>query len=1678
MELEDEEHEGETMHFPLNVGFSESEDIKLRNRDEDDKIEDLIDLPFLHEPAILQSLYRRFQEGLIYTFTGPILIAVNPFKRLPLYTEPVLQQYYSAGLMKSQGMMDVAEKVSPHVYAIADNAYRDMMSVVQKKKTGRGIKTDQAILISGESGAGKTESTKIVMRYLTAVGNTTGRMDFDQGSIMDRVLQSNPILEAFGNAKTNRNDNSSRFGKYIELLFSRRGHLVGAQIETYLLEKVRLASQLPGERNFHIFYQMTAQENEEVLAKFGVTKSELALEGPQRYRYTNQGGVYTLRFVNDVEEFDALQHAMEVLSFSQLEQQSIIRISAALLHLGQVHFKTVSSTGGEGSDLADDANTHAAMAKACELLGVDQQTLTASLTKRTIDQGREKFTMILDMNQAADACAAVVKAIYLALFEWIVKKVNESIACAEGEARASIGVLDIFGFECFERNNFEQLCINYTNETLQQHFNSYVFKLEQAEYEREKIEWSFIEFPDNKDCLELIESKPDGIFATLDDECRMGQRGNDRNFANRLYKKYVPNVRDQHGRFGADVAQRRDFQFSINHYAGPVVYDTDNFIAKNKDELPPEAAQVFTSSTCELLRLSHETYREAAESRMKSMTSARPGRAAQRRAPTVATQFKNQLHMLMNKINATAPHYIRCIKPNDLNSPDIFARMRTVDQLRYGGVLEAVRVARSGFPVRLHHADFYSQYRPLLSQEAAVNFPLQLEGAAEQTRAQCSQLVDSIYAELEQEANGFQERLTLDNIDAYRTQAWESAKGLGTLLGPTPAQLFPRQEVQLGLSKVFMRKGAYEMMESCRTRRLGAWARRIQSTWRCMVLWRSYNSMRVMAIWVQRHWRGYRARREFRRLREDHAARVLQAFLRGAAKRIAFVRVRFGVQLAQRVWRGKVARRQMLKLRGQASAVAVQRIWRGHHARREQKAARRLIVAIQCRWRRHLAKKKLRELRAEARSVGKLQQNNDALKAEIEQLKAQAQAQAQAERQAQAEEALGEVEEIRAELEKTKELLEKERKRRKDAEKKLLFSEQETADVISECDQLRALYRKEKMRYLQLQHDYELTCESADAAQEAAESAEKALEWAVKNQNRHVITEPRAEPAAKPAPAVPSADAIKAARAAAPEASITTAATTDAVRRGMKQQMDANNSEPEDDALRAGADSEDDDDAYDGDVPPPPAEGLADPPHRRTPVSGRQRSPGPIRGEHSPAYMQHRRPELGGKRPSLLSMIAHKLNLAVLDDQWDGDEAASDLSGSIVGGSDMESVEDDDDEDDGAIDLDAADAVGTRMKRLHSYENHLNEFQERLRKGIEVRVWDVGGGRQGVLCSMKLKEDGGNPRLSWEHSITWRRTLFGSRTAIPDLPFFELEHIWTGHSELHGLARKDESRYITIVTSATPNTPSRSVVIMCYNRTQRNGLLQGMRKLIADIEVLGSGSAQADLQAMTPRTQAVNETSLAQLLFGSNNNDDVKTEVTPEMVRINSNAAMRLRRNQRPTIADAARGIQERAETHAHQVAGGTGGAAGASAATVLGAESLKRYTAEDVSRISKAEGGGDVLVKLSDVQRTITAERLNYEKLMIQMLENQNDLNDKEDEIANLRRQVDDMRSLLTSRDEAIRNDSQVRMRLAKRIEDLENDQSILEEENEKLLMELEELRKMKRQVEDYKRNLASAGF
>uniref|UniRef100_A0A8C8AHF2 Myosin VIIB n=1 Tax=Otus sunia TaxID=257818 RepID=A0A8C8AHF2_9STRI len=616
-------------------------------------VEDMISLGDLHEAGMVHNLLIRHQEQKIYTYTGSILVAVNPYQLLPLYTVDQIRLYCNKRI----------GELPPHVFAIADNCYFNM----------KRNKRDQCCVISGESGAGKTESTKLILQFLAAVSG-------QHSWIEQQILEANPILEAFGNAKTIRNDNSSRFGKYIDIHFNQNGVIEGARIEQFLLEKSRVCRQAPEERNYHIFYCMLMGMNTE-------QKKMLNLGTASEYTYLTMGNCMSCDGRNDAKDYAHIRSAMKILMFSDSENWDISKLLAAILHLGNVEFEVYDNL--DCSDVMDSPH----FSIATKLLEVDSSELRNSLTNLSIIVRGESVSRPLNIVQAADGRDAFVKGIYGRIFLWIVKKINSAIFNPTSQKPKnryqSIGLLDIFGFENFSNNSFEQLCINIANEHLQQFFVHHVFKLEQEEYLAEHIAWNNIDFTDNRQALEVIALKPMNIISLIDEESKF-PKGTE---ATMLVK-----INSLHGKSKVYIPPKSDHdtKFGINHFAGVVFYESKDFLEKNRDTLSANVMQVVHSSKNKFLR---EIFH---------------GADTTKRLSTLGGQFKQSLEKLMKILEQCQPYFIRCIKPNDYKKPLLFDRELCIKQLRYSGMMETIQIRKAGYPIRYRFEEFFERYRVLL----------------------------------------------------------------------------------------------------------------------------------------------------------------------------------------------------------------------------------------------------------------------------------------------------------------------------------------------------------------------------------------------------------------------------------------------------------------------------------------------------------------------------------------------------------------------------------------------------------------------------------------------------------------------------------------------------------------------------------------------------------------------------------------------------------------------------------------------------------------------------------------------------------------------------------------------------------------------------------------------------
>uniref|UniRef100_A0A4W4E2S9 Myosin VIIAb n=1 Tax=Electrophorus electricus TaxID=8005 RepID=A0A4W4E2S9_ELEEL len=640
-------------------------------------VEDMIRLGDLNESGILRNLFIRYNERAIYTYTGSILVAVNPYQLLPIYTADHIRLYTS----KKIGEMP------PHIFSIADNCYFNM----QRNKK------DQCCIISGESGAGKTESTKLILQFLTAVSG-------QHSWIEQQVLEANPILEAFGNAKTLCNDNSSRFGKYIDIHFNKKGAIEGAKMEQYLLEKSRVCRQAPDERNYHIFYCML-----EGMIADQKTKLELGLATD--YTYLTMGNCTVCYGRDDMKEYSSILSAMKVLMFTDTENWEIFKLLAAILHMGNMHFEPRTFKNLDACMVVHSP----ALAKAAALLEVDPHTVMTCLTTRTLITRGECVSTPLSMDQGLDVRDAFVKGIYGRMFVWIVDKINAAICrvpSIENKVNCrSIGLLDIFGFENFTINSFEQLCINFANENLQQFFVQHVFKLEQQEYNLENINWQHITFTDNQDALDMIANKPMNIISLIDEESKF-PKGTDATMLNKLNSQHKFNINY------IPPKHSHETQFGIQHFAGMVHYQTKGFLEKNRDSLNSDIIQLVHSSRNKFIKLIFQA-------------DVAMGVETRKRSLTLSSQFKRSLELLMRTLGSCQPFFVRCIKPNEFKKPMLFDRGLCLRQLQYSGMMETIRIRRAGYPIRYTFAEFVDRYRVLMPGVKPASLQKNLRGACQ-----------------------------------------------------------------------------------------------------------------------------------------------------------------------------------------------------------------------------------------------------------------------------------------------------------------------------------------------------------------------------------------------------------------------------------------------------------------------------------------------------------------------------------------------------------------------------------------------------------------------------------------------------------------------------------------------------------------------------------------------------------------------------------------------------------------------------------------------------------------------------------------------------------------------------------------------------------------------------------
>uniref|UniRef100_A0A8C7PC27 Myosin Ic, paralog a n=1 Tax=Oncorhynchus mykiss TaxID=8022 RepID=A0A8C7PC27_ONCMY len=625
---------------------------------------------YTSEAAFIENLRRRFGENLIYTYIGSVLVSVNPNKDLEIYSKAHMERYRGVSFYE----------ISPHIYAVSDNTYRAM----------RTERRDQCILISGESGAGKTEASKKILQYYATTCPVTDHLS----TLRDRLVQSNPVLEAFGNAKTLRNDNSSRFGKYMDVQFDFRGAPIGGHILNYLLEKSRVVHQNHGERNFHIFYQLLEGGEQNLLSKLGLERNA------QKYQYLVKGCCPRVSSINDKNDWRTVRKALTVIGFHEDEVEDLLNIIASVLHLGNTQF-------GEGKNGENQITTEPQLKYLSKLLGVDGAALREALTHKKITAKGEEMISPLSFEQAVAARDALAKAVYGRAFTWLVVKINQSLAFKVSHKHHSrykgsssvIGLLDIYGFEVFQHNSFEQFCINYCNEKLHQLFIELTLKSEQEEYEAEGITWEPVKYFDNKIICDLVEGKHKGLISILDEECLRPGEPSDISFLEKLedtlggHAHFVTH-KLSNGKTRKAVSRE---EFKLIHYAGEVNYSVNGFLDKNKDLLYRNLKEVICQSNSQVL--SQCFHREEVTD--------------QKRPETTATQFKNSLAKLIEILMSKEPSYVRCIKPNDAKQSGRFDEALVRHQVKYLGLMENLRVRRAGFAYRRHYETFLQRYKSL-----------------------------------------------------------------------------------------------------------------------------------------------------------------------------------------------------------------------------------------------------------------------------------------------------------------------------------------------------------------------------------------------------------------------------------------------------------------------------------------------------------------------------------------------------------------------------------------------------------------------------------------------------------------------------------------------------------------------------------------------------------------------------------------------------------------------------------------------------------------------------------------------------------------------------------------------------------------------------------------------------
>ncbi|XP_039673124.1 unconventional myosin-Ib isoform X5 [Perca fluviatilis] len=809
---------------------------------------DMVLLEPLSEDSFIENLRKRFDHNEIYTYIGSVVISMNPYRSLPIFTPEKVEEYRNRNFYE----------LSPHIYALADEAYRSL----------RDQDKDQCILITGESGAGKTEASKLVMSYVAAVCGKGQEVN----KVKEQLLQSNPVLEAFGNAKTVRNDNSSRFGKYMDIEFDFKGDPLGGVISNYLLEKSRVVKQPRGERNFHVFYQLLSGASDDTLKKLKLDRDF------SKYNYLSLDSA-VVNGLDDAANFRTVRNAMQIVGFMEDEVQSVLELVAAVLKLGDIEFKPESRCNGTDESRIKDKND---LKEMCELLGIEQSVLERAFSYRTVEARLEKVSTTLNVAQAYYARDALAKNLYSRLFSWLVTRINESIKAQTKARHKVMGVLDIYGFEIFEDNSFEQFIINYCNEKLQQIFIELTLREEQEEYVREGIEWTNIEYFNNAIICDLIENHQNGILAMLDEECLRPGTVTDETFLDKLNT-----ICAEHQHFESRLSKSSKFLtdhslphncFRIQHYAGKVLYRAEGFVDKNNDLLYRDLSQAMYKANHSLMK--------------QLFPEGNPTKVNLKRPPTAGFQFRASVGTLMKNLQTKNPNYIRCIKPNDKKASHIFTDSLVCHQVRYLGLMENVRVRRAGYAFRQAYEPCLERYKMLCKR----TWP------------------------------------------HWRGPARE---GVEVLMADLPV---PAEEFSYGRSKIFIRNPRTLFFLEERRRQclqdLATLIQKIYRGWKC----RSHflllkKSQIVVAAWYRR----YAQEKKYQKIKS--ATTVVQSYTRGWQARKLLRELKYQKRCEEAVttisafWHGTQARRELRTLKEEARrkhAVAViWAYWQGLKVRRE-----------------------------------------------------------------------------------------------------------------------------------------------------------------------------------------------------------------------------------------------------------------------------------------------------------------------------------------------------------------------------------------------------------------------------------------------------------------------------------------------------------------------------------------------------------------------------------------------------------------------------------------------------------------------------------------------------------------------------------------------------------------------